>query len=316
MPLLVTCLLGKAAEMFKRVLLILILSFNVVMCGDEAKDADILDYRVSLPEADPAYLDLIPPEMIIPAYTERMYCYYITHQGEDLAVSTLEAKQGPFGHHLALLKATQVQEDRLLQDCTDESAMGDLRTFVLPGIKLPESNAIKITEGEQFVLQFHYVNAGRQDIRVRDLARLKLVEASSVETWVNTFTTNSALVSVPAQSSGMVEFDCVLSEGLSLLVVGGHMHELGTRFDLAYGQSAETLTSIYNVDPWISQFRDSPPVTAMLSEPIFLEVGSLVRTSCAWTNATDSDVAFPAEMCSAFGYLSGSSNPFHCEETT
>lgn len=289
--------------------------FCFISCGSAPENSLVLDYRVTLPAADPAYLDLVSPEVVIPASTEKMYCYYITHRGEEIAVSTLEAKQGPFGHHLALLKAVDTKEDGLLEDCTDESSMGSLRTFVLPGIELPESNAIKIVPGEQFVLQFHYVNAGRQDIKVRDLARLKLVDVASVSTWVNTFTTNSALVSVPAQSSGTVEFDCELSESLNLLVVGGHMHELGTRFDLAYGANADSLASLYQVDPWNSFYRDSPPVTAMISEPMVLEAGHILRTSCAWTNPTDEEVSFPAEMCSAFGYLSGASSAFHCEET-
>jgi hypothetical protein len=251
--------------------------------------------------------------MTIQSGEEKMYCVYLDNDVPDLAVSLMDAKQGDYGHHLVLLSTLEPQPHGTVEDCTDESLMWKFRAFVLPGIELPDGHGIRIPDGMQYVLQFHYVNASSKPILVRDVARLKKIAPAAVTTWTSTLTTNSPRLSLPARQTATETFDCVLAQDVELLVLGGHMHEQGATMDISIGPDVGSLTSFYSVDPWIPEFRDSPPVTLFFENRKHLPQGSIVRTTCNFDNKLNEDIAFPNEMCSAFGYIAGTEEPFHCE---
>ncbi len=100
---------------------------------------------------------------------------------------------------------------------------------------------------------------------------------------------------------------------LSLILVGGHMHEYGKRFELEFGPSVDKLERIYLAAPWTPEFRDLPPIYEFFDAPIKLTKGSILRTTCEWDNPTDKPVTFPHEMCDAFGFVAGTKVPEVCD---
>lgn len=280
--------------------------------SDDGIDPDVLDVRVPLPASDSRYLDLVTPEFRIEPGVEKMYCVYLSNEEGEIAVRTMEAYQGEFGHHIVLLTTIVPQPAGTVEDCTSQEEMWKFRSFILPGSELPPGHGIRVGAGMQFVMQIHYVNAGERPILVRDVARLDKIDPSQVTTWVTTLTTNSLRIALsPGQA--VEQFECTLAEDVDLLLLGGHMHELGARFSVDIGASAAALDNVYLVEPWRPQYRDAPPVTLFFSEPRHLAAGTVVRTTCAWNNTTTGVVDFPAEMCAAFGYLAGTTTPVHCE---
>ena len=278
--------------------------------GDDVPPG-VLDFRVPIPEADPDYLDIVSPEAVIEPGEERMFCYYRDNLDPELAVSTLEALQAQYGHHIVLLTTIEPKPDGTWEDCSAQDEMWKFRSFVLP-VPLPAGHAVRVPAGLQYVMQIHYVNAGDSPILVRDVARLRKVAPSAVETWVATMAANSLRVAIPP-GTATEQFDCTLEEDLEVLILGGHMHELGSRFTVEVGPSVDALEALYVVDPWQPSYRDLPPVSLFFSAPHRLTAGSVIRTTCEWTNPGATPVEFPAEMCTAFGYLAGTDRPFHCE---
>src|SRR5678815_5365879 len=198
----------------------------VTACGASSADdtgddvpPGVVDVRVDIPAPDPNYLDLVTPDQVIAAGEEKMFCYYLDNHAGELAVQTLEAFQGNYGHHVVLLTTVEPRPDGTWEDCSDQAEMWKFRSFVLP-IPLPDGYAIKVPDGMQYVMQIHYVNTGEAPILVRDVARLKKVDAAAVQTWVATLTTNRLDVSIPPGPLS-VSFDCTDEQQVELLLVGG-----------------------------------------------------------------------------------------------
>jgi hypothetical protein len=298
-----------------RMISIGVLALALGACGGSDSDVPpgVMDVRVPIPDADPNYIDVVTPEVQIEPGVEKMYCYYLTND-QAVAVSTMEALQGEFGHHIVMLTTIEPQPSGTLEDCTDQSSMWKFRSFVLP-IDLPEGFGIRIPQGLQYVMQIHYVNTGEEPILVRDVARLRKIKDADVQRWVSTLTTNSLRLSIPP-GPGRESFDCTLTQDLDLLILGGHMHESGTRYAIEVGPSLNDLKNLYLVDPWKPVYRDAPPTSLFFQNPYHVTAGTIVRTTCEWMNATSTTLEFPGEMCASFGYLAGSDQPFHCEPPT
>jgi hypothetical protein len=297
--------------------LLCVLSISVALAagcsGDGDTGDDVLDVRVEIPAPDSAFVDLVTPEVVIEPGEEKMYCVYIDNDLPDFAVSQLLAFQGNYGHHVVLLTTLEPEPPGTFEDCTDAEDMSKFRAFILPDIPLPDGHGILVPEGLQYVLQFHYVNASDRPILVRDVARLRVVDVEDVEVWTTTLTTNSLAIDIPAALPGSETFDCEITEAVDLLLVGGHLHEQGSKFEILVGPDTDSLESVYLVDPWRPEYRDAPPVTLMFTDPMRLEPGTIVRTDCHWQNNHQRGVSFPEEMCSTFGYVAGTAIPVHCE---
>jgi hypothetical protein len=281
--------------------------------GDDDVTGDPVDLRVPVPDPDPAYIDLVTPEVVIESGEEKMFCIYLDNLDGELAVSEMESYQGNYGHHMVLLTTTEPEEHGTFVDCSDSADMYKYRAFILPGTPLPDGHGILIPDGTQYVLQFHYVNASPDPILVRDVARLEKMAVEDVTTWVTTLTTNSLRLEVPADLPAQEQFDCTVQEDVDLLLIGGHLHEQGEKFEVLVGDDVNSLSSIYLVDPWREEYRDAPPVNLFFQNPMPLPAGKLIRTNCSWRNTLQAPLEFPAEMCATFGYIAGTQTPLHCE---
>ncbi len=283
-------------------------------CGaGEAPAPEVRDVRVAIPEPDARYFDIVTPEVMIRAGGDQAFCLYLDYSFDvDEGARNLVTLQGAGGHHIVVLTSAKPKPNGTLEECTDNASMKDIRPLVIPS-ELPEGHAVFMGKSGQLVLQFHYVNTTDKQLLVRDVARLEMVRAEDVSTWVGSFATTDALFDVHPGETEHVAFDCSSQEDVDLLLVGGHLHEYGTRFELMVGPDTDHLESIYLVDPWYADFRDAPPVTLLRDNPLHLAKGTIVRTICDWNNPDDVDLQFPDEMCAAFGYVSGTKNAWLCD---
>ncbi|MEM7435418.1 MAG: hypothetical protein AAF436_09730 [Myxococcota bacterium] len=275
-------------------------------CGDAGSDGSamidgVLDRRAEVPPASANAVDLVAPEVEIPAGSERMYCLYLQHDGPDLAVNALSTFQGPGGHHIALVQGKTDRPVGTLEDCTSAESIETMIPVLIP-LPLPARHAVRIRSGQRFVLQFHYINVNAAPILVSDVARLEVIDESDVDHWVSTFATNSGLIDVPARSRGETEWDCAVEEPLEVLLVGGHMHERGTSFSLEVVREGAP-EMLFSVPTWVPDFRDLPPILPLFEDPEVIPADTVLRTRCEWENESDEPVGFPEEMCASFGYI-------------
>jgi hypothetical protein len=285
-------------------------------CGSESDPTvvEVRDVRVAAPAPDPAYYDVIAPELTIQPGEEKMACFHLASPAEEIAIDFLDTEQGPFGHHVVMLSPKEPQPDGTLEDCTDAADMSKYRTLILPETEIPDGYAVRVPPRTPMVFQFHYVNTGLKPLLVRDYARLHKIPMADVTNWATTMGTTSARFRLPADGSEVIEsFDCVIPHDIDVLVLGGHMHEHGAWMKIEMGNDAENLELMYNVEKWVADYRDAPPVELFLTNPRRVAAGSILRTTCAWKNLGDKELAYPEEMCAAFGYTAGSEEQIQCE---
>lgn len=273
-----------------------------------------LDNRAKLPAPEPQkYLDFQGNEAVIKVGEDRMVCLHLTYDGPDVAFTLAKSYQGKYGHHVVLLEAKEPLAPNTVVDCSDASEMKKYGPYTITDTDIPPGHATLLKTGMKLVLQSHYVNAGTKPLTVRDGLRLSLIPMDQVTHWTSTFVTNTLDIEIPAKGARKVRFDCAVKQDVSLILVGGHMHEYGKRFELEFGPSVDKLERIYLAAPWTPEFRDLPPIYEFFDAPIKLTKGSILRTTCEWDNPTDKPVTFPHEMCDAFGFVAGTKVPEVCD---
>lgn len=268
------------------------------------------DVRAAIPAADPAYIDFVTPDIVVPAGKEQMHCIHFAYNGEDVAFSDVESLQGKFGHHAVLLGAKAPQAEKTVEDCSKSEDMQKYDPYAIP-VELPAAHGVFLPKGKKMVLQTHYVNTTRNPIKIRDIVRLKKRPISEVTTWTSVFATNSVALKLPPKQKTTFSFDCAVPMDAKLLILGGHMHEYGSKIEISYGMDPMALKQLYTAD-WQVEYRDAPPITMMMTNPMGLAKGATLRTSCTWDNTTDHQLGFPEEMCSAFGYVAGVKEALVC----
>jgi hypothetical protein len=295
----------------------LVFALAAVGCGSEDAStpspfSDELDLRQPIPTADSAFIDFVGGEFVIQPGEEMMGCTHLFYDGPDLAFSQLQTLQSDYGHHAVLLAAKDPLPPGTTEDCTDRASMSKYDAYTIGDQDLPADHGIFLPGGKAMVLQSHYVNANAKPIRVRDIVRMHKMEIAAVKTWASIHITNTLEFAIPSYDKKKLTFDCTVKNDVDLLLVGGHMHEWGSRFEFFYGPNEQELKSLYLADPWKQEYRDSPPMTLFFGKPMPLKAGSILRTVCEWNNDTSEELAFPKEMCTSFGYVAGSKEPVVC----
>ena len=296
---------------------VLALALGVAGCGSEDGStpgpvSGEVDLRQQVPAADPAFIDFVGGEFVIQPGEEKMGCTHLRYDGPDIAFSTLQTLQADYGHHAVLLAAKEPMAPGTSEECTDRALMSKYDAYTIGDSELPPDHGIFLPSGKAMVLQSHYINASAKPIRVRDVVRMKKMEIAAVKTWASIHITNTLELAIPSYEKKKLVFDCIVQNDVDLLMIGGHMHEWGSRFEAFYGPTEQELKSLYLADPWRAEYRDSPPITLFFSQPMPLKAGSIIRTVCEWSNDTSEELAFPKEMCTSFGYVAGAKEPVVC----
>jgi hypothetical protein len=280
-------------------------------CGP-AVTSTARDVRVTPPETDDTWFAVQTPEQIIPAKSEKMFCTDLTYDGESTPFRDVETYQGKFGHHIILMSTTAPKPNGTTYDCSDIKSMKDMRPFGIP-LDLPPGYGYYMPKGTALVVQMHYVNTSKEDLLVQDFIRLKKVAEADVQKWAAPMSANSDEFTLPPLSNNIRNtFDCTFAEDTDLLLIGGHMHENGSYFKTEIGPDVDHLTKQYEVEQWVPDNRDNPPVTMFTNNPIHVTKGTVIRTTCAWNNQTDHELKFPEEMCATFGVMGGTKTPWIC----
>ncbi len=172
--------------------------------------------------------------------------------------------------------------------------------FAIAGF--PESMAVRLEAGTQLVVQQHYINTQTRPLRVRDVIHYEPLEAEGVETEIGFLgLSNIGFTARPGGMTETFEIECTVPFDMSVVMLGPHMHEWGhsIRVTLLDGTSEQELLT---VPEWSPEYRDYPPISDMVDQPLALTTGQKIRLTCTFENTTDSDLTFPQEMCAVYGY--------------
>ncbi len=279
--------------------------------GSEGADEDVIDERVKMPADQAGRLYFAGAEFTVEPGEDVMMCASMEYNGPDVAFRAAHSLQGKGGHHAILLTDRKPREAGTLVDCTKGEAMRNYSALMIPK-EGPPGHATLLRGGTKMVLQSHYINTTDKPMLVRDVVQFDTVDTDDVKTWTSVLATNTLAFEVPAGKTGEMSFDCVIPKDVELLLVGGHMHEWGTKFSLEVGPSADAMKLLHLVDPWQAEYRDQPPIDLYFNKPLKLAAGTVLRTNCWWDNDESHPLAFPSEMCSSFGLVAGTKEPIEC----
>ena len=287
--------------------------------------SDVVDLRGDFPDAPTEGQQWLTPDITIPAYTEKQYCYFLEYDGEDVGITSVDTYQSQYGHHVLMLESTASEDEHpngSLFDCTDADDL--IMTAVEPIIygpivavdgvsqySLPDGMGARLNSGTRIVLQSHYVNTSADDILVHDAINLGYAPEDEIETWTAPIVNTGIDFTLPAGEQTSVELDCAIEAEGDLLFLTGHMHEWGSAITVDH-QTAEGTSRIYEVPSWMPEYRDVPPFQDYVGAPYHVSVGDHFITTCTWFNTEDHDMTFPEEMCAAFGMFYPSKVPLIC----
>lgn len=291
-------------------------------CGDAADST--IDARL-----DPA--DVVPeltggefwqgPDVLIEPLAEVQYCAFGTYTGPDIGIHSFQSFQASVGHHLILLgtnASTVDYPDGAVVDCTKTNQM--MTTFEplinaeptgagSSFIELPEGMAVKLKNGQRWVVQAHYLNTTENRYRVQDVMDIGFMPLEDVTTPAAAFALTRTDLSLPAGEATHLDFDCAFPTDYTVLYLTGHMHEFGKVFSFA--KDGE---EVYTIDAWETSFRDQPPLKKFADGEFTFPANSVLNTSCDWFNDSDEALEFPAEMCATYGMLYPSLTPVVCSD--
>ena len=288
-----------------------------VNLDEPSVSTDAIDVRNDFPAPPEGGVQYISPEYIIEAFTEKQYCYFLTYEGPDTAITHQGVYQSDHGHHVLMLTTTLDDfdfPDHEYWDCTEDGDLAMVDTFPLfvgsvdengnfgvsdgaGALTLPEGMGTRLNSGTRLVMQSHYVNPLSSPILVQDAVNFGVMPQEDVEVWTAPaihIVTDHPLEMGVASS---LTFDCTWSQDASLLFLNGHMHELGTSFSTDHTHAGGT-DRVYDVPVWDVSMRDAPPTVVFdVAAPLSVQEGDVFTTTCNWFNDRDHVVDFPEEMC-------------------
>lgn len=298
-------------------------------CTPAESEPEAVDFIREFPEPPAGALVWETPVWEIPAYSERQMCVIHTYDGDDVGLHAQYNYQSQFGHHLTVFGTNASERDLpdgTEWDCTSQETLsmaemdpiiiggdiavdpnGVLNTFILP-----DGMAASLDAGQRIVLQSHYVNTSADPILVQDATYIDVMPVDAVETWAAPLVNTVTNFSIPANTDNYeLSFSCGFDESFTLIYLGGHLHEWGSRFSVDHTRAGAT-ERVYEVQEWLPEFRDAP-VYESYEGGFAIEPGDEFRTTCVWNNNEDHALEFPQEMCVTFGMVYPSKVPVICD---
>jgi hypothetical protein len=262
------------------------------------------------------------PDMSIEPFSEEIFCYYGSHQRETVGVNYLQPFMSSHNHH-AFIQATDQKDrpDGTLERCTSVGSMEQTSplfeftgsSFTSDGnyLALPENSAIKLNQGQQWVIEAHFINPTPDRIIVNAAFNLGFVPVETVERWTASWQFDIGDLLVPAGQEATLQFECGFPMEVSLLTLAGHMHEFGRKIVIDLIQGEEN-TKIYAVEEWTPEYRDYPPLSSWEPDELLLTPDDSLSISCTWKNNEEEALSFPQEMCTAKGLVLDTEDAIFC----
>lgn len=316
----------------------LLLACPAVEKQEEERDTqgvDVLDLRAEFPDPPAGGFQILTPDLEVPAFSERLYCFFGTWDEPDVGVNHYTVlASNDFLHHGLLKDANEVEgavpgaflpcggdEDGDEETVSARTAplVQSIRLTLPKGtgnqLSLPEGVAIKLSSGQIWSADVHFINPTDTPILVNAAFNLGLIPAEEVTQWVGSFDHDVGLLELPPGEETTKTFDCPLEAGTDLVTVLAHMHRNGRRYLVELVRESGEVIELLRVEEWKADYRYSSPSKLFGPGQYVVQEGDLLRTHCTWFNSLEETIGFPDEMCTTSGALLGMESPQFCTGT-
>lgn len=309
---------------------------------DDDDDGGVID-EPDVPEPESNEIEIVTPELIIPAGQEILWCFFGVWEGETAGVTEVQVFDIPISHH-TLIKSVPEEDpvpENFLIDCT--APTGDMSTYAVlfegytpeawkghedddddhpkddddePNdnlwLQMPEGLAVKMERGQRWMVDAHFINPGEEEVRTRITFQLKTVAPVEVESWVGAWTHHAQTLELPPHQITSRENTCEWSDEMSILSIGPHMHEFGWEYAVDVHRVDGTVERVLTREWWDPQWRLDPTIDYFAPGELVVYPGDRFTTTCTWNNTTDHVLDYPDEMCSTFGVATPLETAFEC----
>lgn len=240
---------------------------------------------------------LISGDWTLPPGTEDYVCVRTTVT-EDLYISEFRAMIPTGTHHTVLAIDNGGGPDGTF-GC-EAGTQGDAAIFGsgigTNAIAFPPGVAVKITAGQQLLINLHLYNLADSELSGTSGAEMKTMPASEVVHEAEIVLMGSvANLNVPTGESTQLG-RCVMNGDVTLFAVNPHMHQLGRHMKVVAKSSVAGDVTIHDAPYDFEEQRIYP-----LSPLIEMQQGDEVEVHCSYDNDTGSPVGFGDssfdEMC-------------------
>lgn len=168
-----------------------------------------------------------------------------------------------------------------------------------PSLTMPDGVVMKVSAGDQIVLQLHLLNASPNPVSSMAAVDVQTLAPSLVKNEAEMILAGPVQVQVPAGDNQMVSGKCTMNGAANFYAVFPHMHQLGKHITVkaVVGGTAQT---VYD-GAWDFNNQLFQSFT-----PIALAKGDSISVDCVYDNTTGGPVGFGTstteEMCFAISY--------------
>lgn len=274
------------------------------------------------PEPSPKdFVRVYTPPITVPAQSEVTVCSYLDYIAPtDILLSAAHAKQMVGGHHSAVFVANAPVADHTPHVCGN-AEMGNYRFVaatlgsggLAPG--MPSGVALKISKGQQIVIQSHYHNTSGSPRVVMDAVDIQLVVSPDPTKLkiADPFAVLASNFKIPKGfGTYTAEKVCTLDRDMSIYMMLGHAHENAVNFTyerLPVG--ASQYEEMYRSTDG-KALRNSPDIK-IFDPGQSWKKGDKLRLRCTWQQ-TDHDITWPEEMCVALMYYTDGQGFLTCDD--
>jgi len=260
----------------------------------------------------PEWQTLVSGEWTIAAQTEDYLCVRKTVD-RDMYIGGFRALAPNGTHHTVLTVGAKSGSDGV-ESCN--SFQNHLSLVYGSGVgtseyTMPEGVAVKVSAGQQLLLNLHLFNVGETDLSGISGTEVLEVPAADVVHEAEAVLMGPVQFSIPPGNQ-VVTGSCTPNVSATIFGVFPHMHYLGTHMKVDVAATGAT-TNLHD-GPYDFEDQQIYPVT-----PTAIDVGDVVEVTCSYTNATDQTVSFgessEAEMCfAAVFYYPAQGKPYICSD--
>jgi hypothetical protein len=261
-------------------------------------------------------LEFMATDLAVPAGADVTYCTYIDSEvTEDRDILAYQGQQSEFGHH-TILFGVRARQPPGTHECT-EADMINVRYLAGAGAEtgysVPDGIAFRLSAGQQLMIQSHFINTGERDVVGHSHFMVDTALPDPARQIADLFVVVSTDIEVPARSAGSATVDCPVGKDLSIIQLGGHAHEWGTRVSIARTVGSAGEAEMLYDEPWNPETIFNPVVRQFtVEEPLVVAAGDRITLTCDYQNDTDEPLTFPKEMCVSFAFYFPAEREIDC----
>ncbi len=291
------------------------------------EDSPYLDITEEYPPAPDGGIEIRTPDFEIPPYSDSLRCFFGTYTGPTVGVNWVQTLETTYSHH-SQLKAVPIGDpaaDGDLMDCEDSGLMSvyiplfEAVQTIVPEeydgnwLNLEEGTAMKLREGQRWVLDMHIINPTDKTLIVNGGVNLDWIAEDQVERWASSLQFDNGGVTTPAGEAQADSFTCAFQWDMDILSLLGHMHYNGTSYAMDYNDEQGGSTRVYDIPDWQDEDYPANPLIISFQPGEFpVKAGESLTTHCSFFNATDEAFVFPDEMCSTIVVVTPLEDPLSC----